>query len=59
MTHYNNINVKLSDSQVDKLKLTTKTEIGVTLRLSLNMTGATRAGTPNSNDEANFHINYD
>ena len=44
MTQYSSVNLKLSDSQVDKLKSVMKNETGVTLRLSLNM-------TDNSNNE--------
>ena len=39
MTQYNNLNVKLSDSQLNKLKSAIKNETGVVLRLSLNMVG--------------------
>ena len=45
MTQYNNLNVKLSNSQLNKLKSAIKNETGVVLRLSLNMFG---------DDEANF-----
>ena len=37
MTQYNSVNAKLSDSQVDKLKSTTKNETGMSARLSSNM----------------------
>ena len=47
MTRYNEVNRKLSNSQVDDLKSKTKNETGITLRLSSNMIG-------NSNDEASF-----
>ena len=47
MTQYNNLNVKLSKSQLNKLKSAIKNEIDVALRLSSNMTG-------NSDDETNF-----
>ena len=47
MTQYNNLNVKLSNSQFNKLKLRIKNGTGVTLNLSSNMIG-------NSNDETNF-----
>ena len=47
MTHYNTSNVKLSDSQLSKLKSVIKYGIEVTLNLSSNLIG-------NSNDEANF-----
>ena len=45
MTQYYSLNVKLSNSQLDKLKSAIKNEIGVVLRLSLNMVG---------DDETNF-----
>ena len=46
-TQYNSLNVKLSDSQLNKLKSTTKNYTEVVLRLSSNM-------IDNSNDETNF-----
>ena len=47
MTQYISLNVKLSNSQLNKLKSAIKNETDVILRLSSNMIG-------NSNDEANF-----
>ena len=47
MTQYNRLNVKLSNSQLNKLKSAIKNKIEVVLRLSPNMIGE-------SNDEANF-----
>ena len=47
MTEYNSLNVKLSNSQLNKSKSAIKNETEVVLRLSLNMIG-------NSNDETNF-----
>ena len=47
MTQYNTLNVKLSNSQLNKLKSAIKNETEVVLRLSLNMIG-------DSNDETNF-----
>ena len=47
MTQYNRLNVKLSNSQLNKLKSAIKNENEVVLRLSPNMIG-------DSNDEANF-----
>ena len=47
MTQYNTLNVKLSNSQLNKLKSVTKNETEVVLRLSSNMVG-------NFNDETNF-----
>ena len=47
MTQYNSLNVKLSNSQLNKLKSAIKSETEVALRLSPNMIG-------NSDDETNF-----
>ena len=47
MTQYNSSNVKLSNSQLNKLKSAIKNESEVVLRLSSNMIG-------NSDDETNF-----
>ena len=47
MTQYNSLNVKLSNSQLNKLKSTIKNESEVVLKLSSNMIG-------NSNDKTNF-----
>ena len=47
MTQYNSLNVKLSNSQLNKLKSAIKSESEVVLRLSSNM-------IRNSNDETNF-----
>ena len=47
MTQYNSLNVKLSNSQVNKLKSAIKNKTEVVLRLSSNMIG-------DSNDETNF-----
>ena len=47
MTQYNNLNVKLSNSQLNKLKSAIKNDTDVTLRLSSNMIG-------NSNNDTNF-----
>ena len=49
MTQYNSLNVKLSNSQLNKLKSAIKTETGVFLRLSSNMIG---------NNEKNFPHKY-
>ena len=46
MTKYNSVNVKLSNSQLSKLKSAIKNKTDV-VRLSSNMTG-------NSNDNTNF-----
>ena len=47
MTQYNSLNVKLSNSQLNKLKSAIKNESEVVLRLSSNMIG-------DSNDKTNF-----
>ena len=47
MTQYNSLNVKLSNSQLNKLKSSIKNETDVVLRMSSNMVG-------NSNDNINF-----
>ena len=47
MTQYNSLNVKLSNSQLNKLKSAIKNESDVVLRLSSNMIG-------NSDDNTNF-----
>ena len=47
MTQYNSLNVKLSNSQINKLKSAIKNEVDGILRLSPNMVG-------NSNKETNF-----
>ena len=47
MTQYNSLNVKLSNSQLSKLKSAIKNETDVVLRLSSNMIG-------NSDDHTNF-----
>ena len=47
MTQYNSLNVKLSNSQLNKLKSSIKNETNVVLRISSNM-------VTNSNDSTNF-----
>ena len=47
MTQYNNLNVKLSNSELNKLKSSIKNETDVVLRISSNMVS-------NSNDNTNF-----
>ena len=47
MTQYNSLNVKLSNSQLNKLKSSIKNETDVVLRISSNMAS-------NSNDNTNF-----
>ena len=45
MTQYNSLNIKLSDSQLNKLKCAIKNKTGLVLRILLNMVG---------DDETNF-----
>ena len=47
MTQYNSLNVKLSNSQLNKLKSAIRNESEIALRLSSNMIG-------NSDDQNNF-----
>ena len=47
MTEYNTLNIKLSNSQLNKLKSGIKNGTQVTLNLSSNLVGG-------SNDETNF-----
>ena len=47
MTQYNSLNVKLSNSQLNKLKSSIKNKIDVVLKISSNMVS-------NSNDNTNF-----
>ena len=51
MTQYNSLNIKLSNSQLNKLKSAIKNETEVILRLLWNMIG-------NSHDESILHMNY-
>ena len=46
MTQYNGLNVKLSNSQLDKFKSTIKNENEVVLRLSSNMIGDKETNFP-------------
>ena len=46
MTQYNSLNVKLSNSQLDKLKSAIKNETEVVLRLSSNMIGDNETNFP-------------
>ena len=48
MTHYNTLDVKSSNSQLNKLKSVIKNGTKVTLNLSSNVVG-------DSNDKSNFH----
>ena len=51
MTQYNSLNVKLSNSQLNKLKTVIKNETELVLRFSPNMAG-------DSNDKTEFALNY-
>ena len=46
MTQYNSLNVKLSNSQLNKFKSAIKNETEVVLRLSSNMIGDSEANFP-------------
>ena len=46
MTQYNSLNVKLSNSQLNKLKSAIKNETEATLRLSSNLIGDKEANFP-------------
>ena len=46
MTQYNSLNVKLSNSQLNKLKSAIKNETEVVLRLSSNMVGDNESNLP-------------
>ena len=46
MTQYNNLNVKLSNSQLNKFKSAIKNETEVVLRLSSNMIGDNETNFP-------------
>ena len=46
MTQYNRLNVKLSNSRLDKLKSAIKNETEVVLRLSSNMIGDNETNFP-------------
>ena len=56
MTQYNSLDVKLSNSQLNKLKLAIKNPADVVLRLSSNMIG--NSMELHSHDDTNFLINY-
>ena len=45
MTHYNNVKVQLSDSQLNKSKSSIKNATEVTLQLSSNMIGDSKDNT--------------
>ena len=46
MTQYNSLNVKVSNSQLNKLKSAIKNENKVVLRLSSNMIGVNKTSFP-------------
>ena len=47
MTQYNSLNVKISNSQLNKLNSAIKNETGAVLRLSLSMVGDSKTNFPN------------
>ena len=51
MTQYNTLNLKLSNSQLNKSKSGINNATEVTLKISSNIVG-------DSNDESNFRISY-
>ena len=53
MTQYNSLNIKLSNSQIIKLKSAIKNETELVLRLSSNMIGDNETNFPHI-----FPINY-
>ena len=56
MTQYNSLNVKLSNSQLHKLKSAIKNEIEVVLRLSSNMIGDNEANFPHQLVLTNWQV---
>ena len=48
MTQYNSLNVKLSNSQLDKLKSAIKNKTKIVLRLSSNMIGDNETNFPHT-----------
>ena len=55
MTQYNTLNVKLSFSQLNKLKSSIKNETGVVLRLLSNMDGDDDTDSPHKLLLTNLH----
>ena len=63
MTQYNSLNVNLSNSQLNQLKLAIKDETEVVLRLSLNMIGDNETNFPhklllNNRQVSNLHKSF-
>ena len=56
MTQYNSLNVKLSNSQLNKLKSAIKDETKVVLRLSSNMIGDNETNIPHTLLLTNRHV---
>ena len=56
MTQYNSLNVKLSNSQLSKLKSATKNETEVALRLSSNMIGDRETNFPHKSLSADRKV---
>ena len=54
MTQYNSVSVKLSDSSLNKLKSATKSETGVTLRLTSNRISYSNDETSTRAERTNF-----
>ena len=59
MTQYNSLNVKLSNSQLNKLKSAIKTETEVVLRLSSNMVGNSSRQVANLRKAFANHLSAD
>ena len=57
MTQYNGLKVKLSNSQLNKLKTAIKNETGVVSRLSLNMVGDEETNFPHKLLLTNRQVN--
>ena len=58
MTQYNSLNVKLSNSQLNKLKSAIKNETEVVLRLSSNMIGDDETNFPHKLILTNRQVSY-
>ena len=56
MTQYNSLNVKLSNSQLNKFKSAIKNETEVVLRLSSNMVGDNKTNLPHQLLLANWQV---
>ena len=58
MTQYNSLNVKLSNSQLDKLKSAIKNKTKKVLRLSSNMIGDNETNFPHTLLLSNTHVSH-